>query len=323
MPHIAHPELSVVVPVLNEAAVLPMFHADLTQVLDSLKLSYEIVYCDDGSTDESVALVQVWAAESRHIRLVALSRNFGKELATTAGIRTAAGSAILTIDADGQHPVELIPDFVARWRDGAKVVVGMRATNNTEGMVKRWGSRLYTVLVHRLTHVPVSAATTDYRLIDRHVQQQFVRLTEHNRINRGLIDWLGFDREYISFHAKAREHGASRYSFAKLAKLAIDSLISVSNTPLYVAACIGLGMLGATTLLGLVMLANAVLQDPLGLDATGSAYLMVVLLFLTSIVLTTQGLIGLYVSHIYSDAQNRPLYIIDNEASRGLTDAER
>lgn len=312
------PELSIVVPVLNEVEILPMFQKDLLAVLRATKLTYEIIYCDDGSSDGSKELVQSWAEESSRVRLICLSRNFGKELATTAGLGVARGKAVLMIDADGQHPVERIPEFLACWRAGAKVVVGIRATNQKEGFIKRNGSRLHRLLVRRLTHTDIVPAATDFRLIDQVVQRQFNALTEHNRITRGLIDWLGYERTYITFDAKAREHGEASYSVTKLTKLAIDSLISLSSAPLYISAFIGIVTFCLAALLGIVMLLNFVLHDPLNLHATGGSYLIVLILFLLSILLTVQGLIGLYVSHIYSETQNRPLYIVDEQASRGL-----
>lgn len=310
------PVLSVVVPVFNEVAMLPSFHASLQQVLKQIKQSYEIIYCDDGSVDGSVAWLQACAAKDSHVKLIAFSRNFGKEAATTAGIRAARGKAILTIDADGQHPVEMIPEFIQLWERGAQVVVGVRASNQEEGFVKRAGSKLHNALMTRLARVDVQSGATDFRLIDTVVQQQFAVLTERNRITRGLIDWLGFRRETITFHARARAHGEASYSLPKLLKLAIDSLVSMSALPLYVAALTGLVVLLFASTLGAGMLVNFLLQDPLGIEATGSAYLLVLLLFVASLILTVQGLVGLYVSHIYSEAQNRPLYIIDEQASR-------
>lgn len=312
--------LSVVIPLFNEEAALPLFHQALGAVLDGKLdgLSYEVIYCDDGSTDGSPQLLTELATKHPAVSVVRLSRNFGKEMATTAGIRQARGQAIITIDSDGQHPVELIPELVKRWQAGNKVVIGVRTRNQKEGLVKRLGSRWFYRTLARFSSVEVVPGATDFRIIDRQVQQLFNQLTEHNRISRGLIDWLGFKRDYLEFTAHARQHGEASYSFIKLCKLAIDSLVSLSSTPLYLTAVIGAIILPLATLLGLFMAVNALLGDPAGLHATGGAYLLVLILFLSGLLLMTQGIVGLYVSHIHSETQNRPLYIVDEAASTRL-----
>ena len=317
---VVQPLVSVIVPVYNEAAGIEAFHISLQQVLDEhFKGQHELIYVDDGSRDDSLALLHSLASAQPTIRLLRLSRNFGKELATTAGIHLANGKAIITLDADGQHPVELLPDFVARWQNGARVVVGLRQANHKEGPLKHWGSVLFYRLFSRLSGLKLVAGATDYRLIDRSVQQQFIRLTERNRITRGLIDWLGYQPEYLPFTAHERAAGGASYSFQKLVKLAIDSAVSLSLSPLYITAYIGAVVLPLSSLLGLGMLVNYLLRDPLHLHATGGAYVMVVMLFLLGILLVSQGIIGLYLSHIHTETQNRPLYVIDDQQSMRLT----
>ncbi len=312
------PLLSVVVPLYNESAVLMQFHNLLVGALHAAGYTdYEIIYCDDGSLDASVEIVHKLHAESARVKLVALSRNFGKEIATTAGIMQARGQALITIDADGQHPVDLIPEFITRWQQGSKVVVGIRTANRKEGMLKRYGSKLFYRLFNRFTGSRLIPGSTDFRLIDRSVQQEFVRMTERNRITRGLIDWLGYNRDYVYFRANPRLGGEASYSYKKLLKLAVDSVISLSLSPLYVTAYIGAVVLPVSVLLGLFMLINALLSDPLHLHATGSAYVMVLLLFLVGVLLVSQGIIGLYLSHIHTETQNRPLFVIDKEKSVG------
>jgi glycosyltransferase involved in cell wall biosynthesis len=309
------PVLSVVLPVYNEAAGLAVFHDTLIKVLTSTKKSYEIIYCDDGSTDNSPELIQRWCEKTLHIKLIKLSRNFGKEIAVTAGIHQAEGQAIIILDADGQHPVELIPEFLSRWQNGRKVIIGLRTSNQKEGIVKNYGSRLFYRFFKRFTGIKLIPGSTDFRLIDRAVQQEFNRMTEHNRIARGLIDWLGYERDYIEFKANARLTGEAGYSFRKLFKLAIDSVISLSISPLYITAYIGAVVLPASIILGLGMAINALIGDPLNLHATGSAYLTVLVLFLVGILLVSQAIIGLYLSHIHTETQNRPLYIVDEQGS--------
>lgn len=312
--------VSVVIPVYNEGQGVRHFHDSLVSVMDLVaKDAYEIVYCNDGSTDSTLAVLRELAKSSHAVRIISLSRNFGKETATTAGIHEAQGQVIIMLDADGQHPVELIPTFIERWRAGSKVVVGIRTDNAREGVVKRYGSKLFYWIFNRFTGMKLVPGLSDFQLIDKVVQQEFRRLSEHNRITRGLIDWLGFPRDYIHFKAKARIADKAGYSFKKLLKLAVDSVISLSISPLYITAYIGAIMLPISVLLVLFMLVNFVLGDPVGLRATGGAYLTVLLLFLISVLLLSQGIIGLYLSHIHTETQNRPLYVIDEESSVRLT----
>lgn len=312
------PLLSVVIPVYNEAANLDALHTALRAVLQEAGISYECLFVDDGSSDGSLAVLHGLRRRDSHVLVLKLTRNFGKEIATTAGLHSARGRAVLTMDADGQHPVELVPRFVSAWQNGAKVVVGIRTANQREGLIKRYGSRLFYVLFNRFAGSQLRPGATDFRLIDRTVQQDFNRITERNRITRGLIDWLGYDPVFISFTARPRLTGTAGYSFTKLVKLAVDSVISLSISPLYLTAYIGAVVLPLSALLGIGMAVNALLRDPLGLHATGGAYLMVLILFLVGILLVSQGIIGLYLSHIHAETQNRPLYVVDQAHSEGL-----
>jgi polyisoprenyl-phosphate glycosyltransferase len=314
--------LSVVVPLYNESAGFSAFHESLVHVLAQLDMPYEIIYANDGSIDGSIGKLNIAAAHDRAVRVLSLTRNFGKEIATTAGIHAARGNAIITLDADGQHPVELIPEFVARWQAGAKVVIGIRIANQKEGLVKRYGSKLFYGAFGKLMGIKLQPGLSDFRIIDRVVQQEFVRMTERNRITRGLIDWLGYSPEYIRFKAKRRLAGDAGYSFKKLFKLAIDSVISLSISPLYIAAYIGGVILPLSMLIGLGMVLNFLIGDPFGLDVTAGAYVLVLILFLVGVLLVSQGIIGLYLSHIHTETQNRPLYVVDTERSVRLHDSQ-
>jgi glycosyltransferase involved in cell wall biosynthesis len=313
------PLLSVVVPLYNESAALAHFHESLVGVLhDSVGQDYEVVYCDDGSIDNTADIVRRLHEDDSRIKLVSFTRNFGKEIATTAGMVQAKGDAIITIDADGQHPVELIPDFLERWRVGSKVVIGVRTANQKEGPIKRIGSKVFYATYNRFVSVKMVPGSTDYRLLDRTVRDQFARMTERNRISRGLVDWLGFKRDFIRYKANPRLHGEAGYSFKKLMKLFVDSIVSLSISPLYLVAYTGAVVLPVSVLIGLVMVVNFIFADPLGLHATASSYVIVFMLFLIGVLLVSQGIIGLYLSHIHTETQNRPLYIVDEEKSIGM-----
>jgi dolichol-phosphate mannosyltransferase len=309
------PTLSVVVPLYNEQASIETFHIALQGVLDALKMPYEIIYCNDGSTDKTLSKIVAIAEKHKSVKYLSLSRNFGKELAITAGIHAAQGEATLMLDADGQHPVKRIPEFVEHWQGGAKVVVGVRTSNDHRSVVKNLGSNLFYKLFNRFSGAQLVPGSTDFRLIDQTVQRDFLRLTERNRITRGLIDWLGYQQEYIYFAANERIAGEPTYPLTRLMKLSVDSVISLSVSPLYFVAYIGAFVLPLSLLLGLVMLVNALVGDPLNFHATGSAYVAVLTLCLVGILMVSQGIIGLYLSHIHAESQNRPLYIVDETKS--------
>lgn len=311
--------ISIVVPVYNESSNLPGLHTSLSSVLSKAEYTFEVIYVNDGSRDDSLQILHEIAAKDSRVRILSLSRNFGKEIATTAGLHTARGTAIITLDADGQHPVELIPKFIERWKLGAKVVIGVRTANQREGIVKRLGSKLFYRTINWFASTHIVPKSTDFRLIDRVVQQAFAQMTERNRITRGLIDWLGYERDYIEYVANARQHGDAGYSFRSLVKLAVDSVVSLSVSPLYIAAYLGAFVLPVSVLLFLFMVSDAILRDPLNLRLTGGAYVLVLMLFLIGVLLLSQGIIGLYLSHIHSETQNRPLYIVDEQHSLGLT----
>lgn len=316
----AAPTLSVVVPVYNEAAGLKQFHSALMAVLSEAPLTYEVLYIDDGSTDISAEVIAQLQAKTPEVRMLRFSRNFGKEIATTAGIHNARGQAIITVDADGQQPVTAIPQFVAKWQHGAKVVIGLR-TGRQASFVRQFASRAFYSTFRRVTGIAMDPNATDFRLIDRSVQAEFNRMTERNRITRGLIDWLGYKREYVRYAENARLAGRAPYSYRKLLKLAVDSAISLSSSPLYLVAYIGAVVLPLATVMGLGMVVNYFLHDPLHLHATGGAYVMVLILFLIGVLLVSQGIIGLYLSHIHSDTQNRPLYVLDNNVDGEASNA--
>ncbi len=311
--------LSVVVPVYNEAAGLSDFHKTLIKEVQKASPNYEVIYCDDGSIDETSEIIHEWHKQDPKVKLIKLSRNFGKENALSAGISAASGEAILTIDGDGQHPVELIPEFLAAWRGGARVVVGVRSDNSGEGWVKRVGSRLFYRLFNQLTGERLVPRSTDFRLIDKTVQEAFMTMPETDRITRGLIDWLGFKREFIHFKASPRTSGSAAYSHRKLMRLATHSFVSMTPVPLYLFGYLGIFITGGAIILGgSVFIEQILLGDPWHWNFTGTAMIGILLLFLVGLVLLSQGMLSLYISHIHSQTKQRPLYVIDYEGSAGV-----
>lgn len=308
-----------VIPVYNEALGLAAFHDSLMEVLRSLDTSYEVIYADDGSTDDTSELVRGWHVDDGRVKLVRLSRNFGKENVLTAGIAAARGEAIITLDGDGQHPVELIPQFVKKWQEGAQVVVGVRTANKNASWSRRLASRLFYKLFNALTGQKLLPGSTDYRLIDRAVQRTFLELKEPDRITRGLIDWLGFKRELVHFKANARAAGTARYGRGKLLQLAANSFVSLSPTPLYLFGYLGIFITLGALALGLAVLVEQLIAgDPWHWNFTGTAMLGILILFLVGIVLLSQGILSLYISHIHNQTRQRQLYVIDYKTSVGI-----
>ena len=227
---------SIVVPVHNESEGIKNFlDKELFPELEKIKkYRHEVIFVDDGSTDNSLEIIQSYAKKQKNIRVIALSRNFGKEPALSAGLAEASGDAVITIDADGQQPPRLIPDFIKKWEDGADIVTGVRDHYTKHGLIQKIGSKLFYWLLRRMGNKYTVPGSTDFRLMDRAVVDEFNRLSEHNRITRGLIDWLGFKQEYIKYTYGARLAGKPSYGMKKLFKLAIDSFVSMSTTPLVV-----------------------------------------------------------------------------------------
>lgn len=305
--------ISVVIPAFNESKNLTKVCINIINSIPS-EYNHELLIVDDGSTDDTIEVVKNLNNKDSSIKLISLSRNFGKELATTAGIVNSNGSATIIIDADGQHPPEIISDFINKWENGYQVITGIRKSNTNEGFIKKYGSKIFYVLLNKFAKVNMTPGSTDFRLIDAEVRKTFSKLSESNRMTRGLIDWLGYKTEYIYFHAKAREHGEAQYNTKKLFKLAVNSFLSLSLIPLYISGYIGVLITALSFISGAVIIVeNYLLDDPLNWNITGSGSLGILITFLVGVILTSQGLLALYISRIYNDVKARPLYIV-NEA---------
>jgi dolichol-phosphate mannosyltransferase len=288
----------------------------LRDFIETRGMPYEILYVDDGSSDNSILQIRQLVSENKSVRYIQFSRNFGKEAATSAGLHNCRGDIAVILDADGQFPLELIDKFLEQWRAGADVVVGVRRSNQNEGYLKRYGSKVFNWMMSPLTGGRSVAGETDFRLIDRVVIDKFGELSERTRITRGLIDWLGFKRVYIPFAARARTGGKATYTPKKLFKLALHTFVSQSTRPLLFTGLLGAFVMIASILAGIFMITEQyVLHDPLHLAITGTAVLAAFLSFLIGIVLVCQGLLALYIESIHSETQNRPLYVIREESS--------
>lgn len=319
--------LSVVVPAYNESEGIRTFHEMLLiPALDEMReelsrlgqVPYEVVYVNDGSSDSTLAELHALADQKENIRVVNLSRNFGKEIATTAGIEAATGQAVVMMDADGQHPPAYLPEFIRLWQGGAQVVVGVRS-NDAGGFFKTQGSRYFYRILNSISDSQTVPRSTDYRLLDRGVVDEFLRLGERKRITRGLIDWLGFRREYIEFEAPERLAGEATYDMRKLVGLALNSFTTMSIKPLFIFGYLGVMITLVAFITGIsIIVQQFMMGDPLGWDITGSAMVGILVAFLVGILLIAQGILAVYMSHIYVQAQGRPLYVVDRSSSRNL-----
>ena len=304
--------ISIVIPLLNEEKDIPLIYAALQEVWAKLqRYNYEFIFVNDGSTDHSALAIAALAAKDNRVKCIEFSRNFGKEMATTAGIEAAQGDAVMMIDADLQHPPALIPEFVSRWERGAEVVVGVRTRNHGEGLTKRGGSALFYRIMGLISETDMAPGETDFRLLDHVVATAFNSLPEHSRMTRSLINWLGFRKEFVSFEAPARIHGQAKYSPGKLFHLALYSFISNSLLPLRFAGYLGVAITFFSGLLGIVVfIQRYVLGDPLNWHVSGSAQLAIINVFLIGIVLMALGIIALYIEKINGEVAGRPLYVV-------------
>ena len=300
--------ISIIAPVYNEERNIPDFYGALKETLDKLPYDFEVIFVNDGSSDKSYEFLKDIANGDKRIKIIDFSRNFGKEIAITAGVNYCRGDACIMIDTDLQHPIEKIPEFLEKWERGAEIVIGVRKKNKGEGMIKKLGSYLFYKIINRISDTKIISRATDYRLLDRIVIDEFNKLTEKNRMTRALIDWLGFNREYVYFIANARKYGKPSYSFWKLMRLAFNSIVSFSLFPLKLAGYLGIIITLFSGLLGIFIFITKYITNTLYFS--GPAILAVINLFLIGIVLICLGLIALYIANIHSEVNNRPLYII-------------
>lgn len=303
--------ISIVIPVYNEEKNIPLVYAELKRILNSVDYDFEIIFVNDGSTDHSQAELNRISENDKNVKIIEFTRNFGKEAATTAGISICMGSACILLDADLQHPVELIPEILAKWEKGAEVVVGVRNKNRGEGLIKKIGSYLFYLTINKIAETEITPRATDYRLLDKLVIEEFRRLTEKNRMTRALIDWLGFRRDYVYFNANERKYGEPGYRYFKLVKLALSSYVAHSLFPLKLAGYLGIFITCFSGILGLLVFTDKFfLKDPWKLNFSGPAMLAVAILFLVGVILICLGLIALYVGNIHVEVINRPMYVI-------------
>jgi len=300
--------VSVVVPVYNEAEVIGEMYRRLTHVASTLPdLDYELVVVDDGSRDESYASLVSLARTDPRLRVLKLSRNFGHQTAITAGIDVARGDAVVVIDADLQDPPEVIPDMVQRWREGFDVVYGVRAKRAGETMMKLATASVFYRMLHRMTNITIPVDAGDFRLMSRRAADQLRAMREKDRFVRGLISWIGFKQASVPYQREARFAGKTKYPLRKMLKFAADGLTSFSTVPLKLATWMGY----LASAFAFVYLASVFVQKWLGRTVEGWATIMVAMLFMGGVQLICLGIMGEYIGRIFTEAKQRPLYVVE------------
>jgi polyisoprenyl-phosphate glycosyltransferase len=302
-----HPTVSVVVPVKNEGPGIDGFLAALGPILAELAVPYEVVMVNDGSSDDT--LVRLLAAQRRHPSLVVVdfSRNFGKEAALTAGLAQARGEAVIAMDADLQHPPDMIPQMYRLWCQGYETVLGARQNRADESPGKRLFSSFFYLLFNALADIRLSPAGSDFRLMDRKVVVAFLSLPERCRFNKGLFTWLGFRQTIVTHPVPLRQGGTSRFSFHRLFTFALDAITSFSTLPLRIWSLLGLAVALASLFYGGYVLFKTLIQ---GVDVPGYASLICTILFLGGLNMMTLGIFGEYLARVFIESKHRPLYVI-------------
>jgi polyisoprenyl-phosphate glycosyltransferase len=302
------PELSVITPVCNESRNIEALLKRLVPVLERCAASFEVIFVDDGSTDDTLDLLRAAHAADSRMRALSLSRNFGKEIAIAAGLDHAKGAAAIIMDADLQHPPELIEAFVARWREGYKNVFAQRVDRSVNTPLRRMLTQRFYQLFSSVGDTRLPEGAGDFRLLDARAVAALRTMREHARFSKGLYAWIGFKSAGVPFDVEARFHGESKFSYRKLTHLALDGLMSFSTMPLKVWSYIG----SATSLLALTMASFYLIRTIiLGVDVPGYASLIVSITFFAGIQLLSLGILGEYIGRIFAEVKRRPLYLIE------------
>ncbi len=301
--------LSVIVPLLNEQDNLRELHTRLQQALDPLGCDRQLIFVDDGSTDRSAEVLREMAAADSTVRALRLSRNFGHEAATTAGLDQADGDAVVVMDADLQDPPEMIPQMIQRWRAGAEVVYAVRTQRRGERWPKRMTAWLFYRILNWLTDVEIPADTGDFRLIDAKVLRALQQCREQDRFVRGLVAWAGFKAEPLPYDRPQRHAGTTKYNPSRLLLLSLDAAVGFSILPLRIATAIGFVVTGFSMLMALIIMIQR-LFFPSVIQQSGYALLTSGLFFLGGVQMLLLGILGEYVGRIYRQGQGRPLYLV-------------
>jgi glycosyltransferase involved in cell wall biosynthesis len=301
--------ISIVIPMFNEVHNLDNLFAILTKILTEIdQYRFEINCINDGSTDNTLDALFSWQKKLPQIRVINLSRNFGKEAALSAGLSHAKGDAVIPMDADLQDPPEIIKQMLIEWETGTKVILAKRAKRDEEGWFKKFSANLFYTIMTRVSDIKIPENVGDFRLMDRQVIDVINALPEKNRMMKGIMAWPGFNSKTIEFSRPNRANGQSTMNFPRLARLALDGIFSFSSVPLKVWTFLGVFIALISFIYGIYLIQRTIF---FGVEIPGYASLMVTLLFMSGLQLLSIGIIGEYIARIYSEVKNRPIFVVE------------
>jgi glycosyltransferase involved in cell wall biosynthesis len=302
--------LSIIVPVFNEEKMVELFLNEISKTLNSLKETYEIIFINDGSKDNTLNTLISLKSSYPFIRIINLSRNFGKEAAMTAGLDKALGEAIIPMDVDLQDPPELIQEFITKWKEGHDVVLAKRVDRTTDSFMKRLSAEFFYKFHNKIAYVPIPENVGDYRLITRKVLNAIRSMPENQRFMKGIFSWVGFNSVVVEYKRNNRQAGQSSFNGWKLWNFALDGITSFSTMPLKIWLYIGCFIASISFFFGIWIILKTLI---FGIDWPGYASLVTVMLFLGGIQLIGIGILGEYIGRIYMESKHRPIYIVENE----------
>lgn len=300
-------KLSVIVPCKNEEEVLDKFYERTIKVIKQLSSNYEIIFINDGSTDNTLNVMLKLSEKDNNILVIDLSRNFGKELALTAGIDASTGDAVVPIDADLQDPPELIKDMWAKWKEGFDVVYATRTTRQGESFLKKFTAKMFYILMSKIVVINIPKNTGDFRLMDKKVVEALKELRERNRFMKGLFSWVGFKQYSLLYVREPRFAGKTKFKFFKLLDFAVDGITSFTYSPLRIASFLGFITFFFSMIYALFIVIHRLTTQN---DISGYASTIVFILFFGGVQLLSVGLIGEYIGRIYEEVKQRPLYLV-------------
>jgi glycosyltransferase involved in cell wall biosynthesis len=301
--------ITLLIPIYNESGNIHALVRETDAALAPLdRFEFSYLFVDDGSTDASAQMLERLAGEDRRVGVLELSRNFGKELALTAGLNAVDADAVVIMDADLQHPPAYIPEMIRLWEEGWEIVATKRVRSEKQPLLRRCGSHVFYWLLNAISPFKMEPNTTDFRLLDRVVVEALKRFTETNRMVRGLIDWMGYRKTFIEFEAPSRRAGTVGYTYGRLVRLAIDSFTSFSLVPLKVAGYVGILVTGVFGVLLAFMAVDKLSWNTMGFSPI--AFVIVTNVIMNGIVLICLGLVALYIGHIHTEVIGRPLYLV-------------
>lgn len=303
--------ISIVTPVYNEEDNVVFFHEEITKVMETTGMDYELIYVNDGSKDRTDELIRELAEKDSHVRAITFARNFGHQTAITCGMDFARGDAVITMDGDMQHPPELIPLLLEKWKDGYDIVQTIRTSTEDSGFIKKITSAGYYKVINSISKTPVTPGGSDFRLMNRKSLDVFLRFREHARFIRGIVGGLGFKQTTIKFEAPARHAGVSKFSMNKMLHFAMDGILTNSTTPLRAAFYAG----AVSGFIGILLILHVLYSYLVGNTVPGWATMTILIAFFGSANLVGLGIIGEYIGRIYEESKNRPLYWISGDTN--------